>query len=97
MHVKGFHHWRVFRGRAGYNSGTSWRALFCAAIFAVMASTACLLVGLLLLPIILNVSAALMMFTAGYCFRQEVLNRGRPPSFRWLLLKEDDEETSPPH
>ncbi len=91
-----------FRGTAEWHDAASWRSVFAVSLFLSAVAVAGSFLGLAALSSIAVVGATVTSFTAGYSFRQRVLDRGQLPWFRWLwlrgdpLLGENDRPVPPP-
>ena len=77
------------RDPAGHHEASGWRVLTVTAGFLVLMGTFGILIEAKVYAWMMLVFAPCLAFIGGYCFRQQVLNTGTQPRFRFLWLKED--------
>lgn len=77
------------RDPAGHHEASGWRLLTVTAGFLVLMGTFGILIEARFYAWMMLVFAPCAAFIGGYCFRQQVLNTGSQPRFRFLWLKGD--------
>ena len=73
-----------------WHDGPGWRTLAPAVVFLTVLTALSLWFSFLAFGLICLAGAVGGAFVTGYCLRQQVLNTGSTPRFKFLRLKEDE-------
>jgi len=76
-------------GREQWHAASDWRSLATVTAFLVVAALFASFFDLTFLLIMFTAMAPVVAFLAGYCYRQQVLDRGVKPRVPFLVLEDD--------